>query len=69
VLRARVRAAPHDGEANEALCALLAKTFGVPVGRLRVLTGATSRIKTIGVAGDATALTKALEALEGRPAA
>ncbi len=31
VLKVRVRAAPTEGEANEALCRLIAKSVGVPL--------------------------------------
>ena len=56
VLLARVRSAPENGRANEALCALLAARLGVPVSRVRVAAGAKSRLKQIAVTGDPTAL-------------
>jgi uncharacterized protein YggU (UPF0235/DUF167 family) len=61
VLAARVRAAPQDGEANEALCRLIAKAAGAPASRARVAAGAKSRVKQIAVEGDAQALVAALE--------
>jgi len=61
VLKARVRAAPHEGAANDALCRLLAKTAGVPPGRVAIVGGATSRIKRVKIVGEARALATALE--------
>lgn len=52
VLKARVRAAPEDGKANAALCALLAKTLGAPKGAVEIRAGETSRVKKVFVAGD-----------------
>jgi uncharacterized protein len=61
VLKARVRAAPHEGAANEALCRLIAKAVGVPPGRVEIVSGATSRIKRVQIMGEAKALAAALE--------
>lgn len=61
VLKARVRAAPTEGEANEALCRLIAKSVGVPPRDVALAAGATARIKRLTIAGDTTALTAALE--------
>jgi uncharacterized protein (TIGR00251 family) len=61
VLKARVRAAPHEGAANDALCRLLAKAMGVPPGRVEIVGGATSRIKRVKIVGEARTLTSALE--------
>jgi uncharacterized protein (TIGR00251 family) len=60
-LKARVRAAPSDGEANAALCRLIAKALGIPPGRVEVVGGATSRLKRVKAMGDARALGTALE--------
>jgi uncharacterized protein len=51
VLRARVSAPPVDGEANAALVALLAHELDVPRGAVRIVAGATSRVKTVAVEG------------------
>ena len=63
VLKARVRAAPHEGAANDALVALLAKSLGVPPRTVEITGGATSRIKRVHVVGDAAALAATLEKL------
>jgi len=60
VLKVRVRAAPTEGEANAALCRLVAGTLGVPARDVTVAAGATSRIKRLAIAGG-PALTAALE--------
>jgi len=61
VLKVRVRAAPHEGEANAALGRVLAKALGVPPGRVTIIAGATSRIKRVDIAGDTATLSAALE--------
>jgi uncharacterized protein len=48
----RVTAAPVDGKANAAACALLAKTVGVSRGSVSVVRGANTRDKRIRIAGD-----------------
>lgn len=63
VLKARVRAAPSDGEANDALCRLLAKALGVPRTNLTIAAGAAARIKRVTVAGDSGKIVAALERL------
>ena len=67
VLVARVRSAPQDGEANQALCALLADRLGAPASRARILAGAKSRLKQVAVSGDPAALVAKLEALTASP--
>ncbi len=61
VLKARVRAAPSEGEANAALGRVLAKTLGVPPRDVAIVGGATSRIKRVKVIGDAATLVATLE--------
>ena len=63
VLLARVRSAPEDGRANEALCALLANALGRPASRVRLAGGAKSRLKQVAVSGDPDALVARLRAL------
>jgi uncharacterized protein YggU (UPF0235/DUF167 family) len=43
----KVRAKPKDGEANEAVLALLADALGIATSRLRMLRGATGRDKLV----------------------
>ncbi len=63
VLLARVRAAPEDGRANAALCALLAEALGVSASRARVLSGAKSRVKQVALTGDPGELAARLASL------
>jgi hypothetical protein len=56
VLLIRVRSAPEDGRANEALRAILAKALDVPLLRVRLASGARSRLKQVAVSGDPEAL-------------
>jgi uncharacterized protein YggU (UPF0235/DUF167 family) len=50
-LRARVRAAPADGAANEALLRLLADSLDLPRSALRLVAGAQGRRKLVEVEG------------------
>jgi uncharacterized protein YggU (UPF0235/DUF167 family) len=61
VLRARVRAAASEGEANKALLRLVARALGVPPRDVTLAAGATSRIKRLSIAGDGPTLAAALE--------
>ena len=61
VLKVRVRAAPSEGEANEALCRLIAKSLDVPPRDVVLTAGATARIKRLAISGDGPTLVAALE--------
>ncbi len=50
-LKARVRAAPENNEANRALEALIAKAFGVAKGKVSVSRGQTARLKVLEIDG------------------
>ena len=63
VLKARVRAAPTEGEANDALCRLIAKALRIPPRDVAVSAGATSRIKRLAISGDGPTLIAALETI------
>jgi uncharacterized protein (TIGR00251 family) len=60
-LKLRVAAPPADGRANDATCALLARTLGVKDGAVSLVSGATSRTKRVRIDGvDAEATAAAL---------
>lgn len=61
VLKARVRAAPTEGEANAALLSLLAKTLDVPRRTVTLAAGDTARIKRIAIAGNGAVLAARLK--------
>ncbi len=61
MLKARVAAPPSEGEANEALVRLIAKSLSVPPRDVVLAAGATARIKRLTIAGDAAALIATLE--------
>jgi uncharacterized protein (TIGR00251 family) len=61
VLKVRVRAPASEGEANAALVKLIAKTLGVAPRDVRLIAGASARLKQVKVAGAAAALATALE--------
>jgi uncharacterized protein len=61
VLKARVRAAPSEGEANAALVKLLARMLGVAPRDVAIVAGDTARIKRLKIAGSAPTLMAALE--------
>jgi uncharacterized protein (TIGR00251 family) len=50
-IKARLTAPPVDGAANEALIALLAERLSVPRRTITIVRGATSRQKTVEIAG------------------
>ena len=68
VLKARVRAVAYEDAANAALGRLLAKALDVAAGRVHLVAGTTTRIKTVKIDGDGPALSARLEALEARAA-
>jgi uncharacterized protein len=63
VLKLRVRAIAEGGEANRAVIELLAKALGVPKAHVRLLSGATSRLKQVAVDGDPSSLGETLRKL------
>jgi len=65
VLKARVRAVPEDGKANEALLRLLAKWLDLPIRALSLSSGASGRTKVIRIEGAAQTVAARLEALTG----
>jgi uncharacterized protein len=67
VVAARVRCAAQGGEANQALCLLLADRLGAPPSGARIVAGSKSRLKQVAISGDPTALIAKLEALLASP--
>ena len=61
VLKARVAAAPSEGEANAALTRMIAKAIGAAPRDVTIASGATGRIKRLAISGDGPALIAALE--------
>ncbi|WP_018862359.1 MULTISPECIES: DUF167 domain-containing protein [unclassified Thioalkalivibrio] len=51
ILKLQVQAPPEKGRANEAVCALLAKTLGCPPRDVSVVAGVTGRDKTVAIEG------------------
>ena len=66
VLKVRVRAVPEDGAANEGVRRLLAKALRLPASAVSLETGATARLKTFLIAGEAEPLAAKLAALTGQ---
>lgn len=65
-LKARVRAVPADGEANQALLTLLAGWLGVPKSSLRLAHGGKSRVKSVEITGSSERIeTRLAERLAG----
>ena len=62
-LKARVRAVPENGAANQALQRLVAKALGVPASAVSVVAGGTSRLKTLRISGQPRALAQSIDAL------
>ncbi len=60
-LRIGVNEPPEDGQANRAVCVLLAGALHVPVSSVAVTQGHTLRDKTLHIAGDAARLSAVLE--------
>ena len=63
VVKMRVRAVAEGGAANRAVTEFLARALGVPKSSVRLISGATSRLKQVAVDGDAEKLGEALRVL------
>jgi uncharacterized protein (TIGR00251 family) len=59
-LKARVRAVPEDGKANDAAAKLIAGWLDLPRSRVGVVAGHRSRTKTLAIAGEPQALARAI---------
>jgi uncharacterized protein YggU (UPF0235/DUF167 family) len=62
VLKAKVRALPEGGRANEALERLVARWLKVPPSSVSVAQGGKSRVKQILIEGEAETLARLIEA-------
>jgi len=62
-LRVGVTEAPENGRANDAVCVAVARALNVPASAVRLVAGATSREKTLHVAGDPGVLASRLNML------
>lgn len=60
-LKARVRPAAHDGQANAALLRLIAGALGIAAREVSLIAGASARIKQIKISGSGATLAAALE--------
>jgi uncharacterized protein len=63
VLKTRVRAAPFEGEANDALCRLLARSLDVAPRDVTIAAGAAVRVKRVLIRGPAGVIVAALRRL------
>lgn len=63
VVKVRVRALPTDGEANDAVAALLAKKLRMPKSCVALERGGASRMKTLRLSGDPQVIVTALETI------
>jgi uncharacterized protein (TIGR00251 family) len=61
-IKARVRAAPEDGKANDALIRLLADNLGLGRSAISLTSGATSRLKILKIVGEPAGLEMRLQA-------
>ncbi|WP_294060134.1 DUF167 domain-containing protein [Sphingomonas sp.] len=62
---ARLAAPPVEGAANEALVALVAKSFGVGKRAVAFVSGETSRLKRLRITGETTKLAEIAASLYG----
>jgi uncharacterized protein len=54
ILKVYVTAVPEDGKANQSLIALLAKSWKIPKSSIKIVNGATDRLKTLRIEKDFT---------------
>ena len=65
VLKVKVRAVPEKGRANAALIKLVAKKLDVARSGVTIASGATARLKSLRIEGDAAVLASRVKALTG----
>jgi uncharacterized protein (TIGR00251 family) len=68
VLKARVRAVPEDGKANDALIRLVCRACRLPASSVALTSGATSRFKTLRIDGEPETIAAHLNAALGTAA-
>ena len=66
VVKVRVRAIADGGAANKAVTVLLARALRVPKASVKILSGATSRLKQVAVDGNPKSLGDAMRALTAK---
>jgi len=59
-LTVRIKAPAHEGRANEELLSFLSRELGIPVSRIRITSGHTSRYKKLEIDLDETEVRKKL---------
>lgn len=64
-LGVRVRVPPADGQANRAVCRVLAEALGVPASAVQLIGGTRSRQKRVRIEGPARELAARVSALGG----
>lgn len=64
-LKARVRAIPEKGKANNALIALLAKRSGIAKSSFTLVSGGTNRLKVLMIAGREVSIENMIDGLIG----
>jgi uncharacterized protein (TIGR00251 family) len=62
VLKVAVTVAPEDGKANAAVVEMLARAWKLPKSSIDIVSGATSRLKTVHIAGRPAELLVLLDA-------
>ena len=64
-LKIRISAPPVEGKANKALINFLAKQFRVKKSEIEIVSGVTSRAKTIHIVGEGAEIEKRIQTLLG----
>ena len=63
ILKVKINAPPVKGKANKALIDFLAKELGVKRSQVEILSGHTSKVKTIKVVGEGSKIEKKIQAI------
>jgi hypothetical protein len=65
-LSIRLAAPPVEGAANKALRRLIADQFGLPVSKVKIVSGENSRLKILDLSGEGDALAERIVELLGK---